>query len=245
MAGSKFEVGTVLLDSLNLVIRRPIIALPLVVLILISTIMLLPLILSISTLESQFDAIGNWVVPFVISLIVVCAIILFIACVLLMGAYPLIVRDAILGDKINFRRALDVAVERFFTVAGALILVTILTLLGMIFFVIPGLIVMTWYFYSIPAIILEGRNVDGGLSASKVFARDKKFKTFLLYIVPDLGYNVLFTILSIGGEYMLPVGLILIIIYIVWVNIIPSYVYIEYAIKNASSEDGLDTEDVH
>ncbi len=104
---------------------------------------------------------------------------------------------------------------------------------------------MTWYFYSIPAIILEGRNVDGGLSGSKVFARDKKFKTFLLYIVPDLGYNVLFTILSIGGEYMLPVGLILIIIYIVWVNIIPSYVYIEYAIKNASSEDGLDTEDVH
>ena len=110
---------------------------------------------------------------------------------------------------------------------------------------------MSLYFYCIPAIVIEDRGIRNGLSATEVFANDKKFKTFLLYMLPYMAYTalagVIFAIQFIVLfrytwliEFMSVIDLILFTVYFVWMLIIPSYVYIEYAIKDEERECEID-----
>ena len=236
MTGSKFDVGDVLYGSLNLIVKRPVIALPAVMLIVIT---LIPIPFE-TAIIGMVDLIS-----------VLYIIILLIAYVLVIGAYPLIVRDAITGSTIDFRNSLVVSAGKFFTIIGVEIVITLLTMLGLIFFIIPGLIIMSLYFYCIPAIVLEDRGIKNGLSASETFAKDKKFKTFLLYMLPDLAYaalmGVTFAIQIIVLfryawliEFIGVIGLVLFTVYTVWIFIIPSYVYIEYAMKYEETECTID-----
>ena len=228
MTDSKFDVGDILYGSMNLIVKRPVIALPAVMLVV------------ITCLPTPFETVGSWMVDLIG---VFYLIILLIAYVLVIGAYPLIVRDAINGSTIDFRNSRDAAAGKFFIIIGAGIVVFLLTSLGMIFFIIPGLISMALHFYCIPAIIIEDRGIRNGLSASEAFAKDKKFKTFLLCMLPGLAYTVLmgvaFAIQIIAPfRYVWPVefigviDLVLFTVYTVWILIIPSYVYIEYAMKD-------------
>ena len=246
MTGNKFDVWDVLSDSLNLIVKRPVITLPIVVLIVITFIPILLLVMVGCLSESlnlQVETTGGWIGGFIIISCLLFVVILLIAYVLVIGAYPLIVKDAIQGGRIDFRKALDAAAGKFFTIIGAGIVATLLTFLGLIFFIIPGLIIMTWYFYRIPAIVIENRSLIGGLSASEAFAKDKKFKTFLLYILPDIVFNVIFSILSVAEGHVwlidsviVVIYLVLFIVFVVWMFIIPSYVYIEYAMKDEENK---------
>lgn len=250
MTGNKFDVWDVLSDSLNLIVKRPVITLPLLVLIVITftPILLLVLVGCLSeSLNLQVETTGGWMVGFIIISCLLFVVILLIAYVLVIGAYPLIVKDAIQGGRIDFRKALDAAAGKFFTIIGAGIVATLLTFLGLIFFIIPGLIIMTWYFYRIPAIIIENRDLIGGLSASEAFAKDKKFKTFLLYILPDIVFNVIFAIVPVAEGHVWLIDAVLVVIYLVlfivfmvWIFIIPSYVYIKYAMKDEENECTMD-----
>lgn len=250
MTGNKFDVWDVLSDSLNLIVKRPVITLPIVVLIVITftPILLLVLVGCLSeSLNLQVETTGGWIEGFILILLLLFVAILLIAYVLVIGAYPLIVKDAIHGDPIDFRKALDAAAGKFFTIIGAGIVATFLTVLGLMFFIIPGLIIMTWYFYRIPAIVIENRGLIGGLSASEAFAKDKKFKTFLLYILPDIVFNVIFAIVSVAEGHVWLIDAVLVVIYLVlfivfavWIFIIPSYVYIEYAMKDEENECTVD-----
>ena len=49
--------------------------------------------------------------------------------------------------------------------------------------IIPGVIFVTWYTYSVPAIMLEDKGVLAGWAASKTFGRDKKWSTFSIGLV--------------------------------------------------------------
>ena len=201
------------------------------------------------SLNLQPMTIGNWMGGLIIISFLLFVVILLIAYVLVIGAYPLIVRDAIQGDTIDFRKALTAAAGKFFTIISAGIVVALLTLLGLTFFIIPGLIIMVLYFYWVSAIVIENRGLTDGLSASKSFAKDKKFKTFLLYILPGPIFTIIYLIFLIiltiadGYVYVWLIDLIiavfiavLLIVYFVWICIIPSYVYIEYAMKNENEE---------
>ena len=250
MTGSKFDVGDVLSDSLNLIVKRPVITLPIVVLIVITFIPILLLVMVGCLSESlnlQVETTGGWMEGFIIISLLLFVVILLIAYVLVIGAYPLIVKDAIQGGRIDFRKALDAAAGKFFTIIGAGIVAAFLTFLGLIFFIIPGLIIMTWYFYRIPAIVIGNRGIMGGLSASGAFAKGKKFKTFLLYILPDIIFNIIFAILSVAEGYvwlidaaLVVIYLVLFIVFMVWIFIIPSYVYIEYAMKDEKNKCAMD-----
>jgi len=246
MTGSKFDIGDVFLDSLNLIVKRPVITLPIVVLIVITFIPVMFLVMVGCLSESlnlQVETTGGWMEGFIIILFLLFVVILLIAYVLVIGAYPLIVKNAIQGSRINFRKALDAAAGKFFTIIGAGIVATLLIVLGLIFFIIPGLIVMTWYFYRVPAIVIGDRGLMDGLSASEAFAKDKKFKTFLLYMLPNIVFNVIFEILPVveGDAWLIDAILVVIyfvlfIVFVVWTFIIPSYVYIEYAMKGEENK---------
>lgn len=250
MTGNQFEVGGVLSDSWNLVVRHPLIALPIVVLIVITSIpiLLFETVVSLSeSLNLQVETIGDWMVGVIIISFILEIVILSIAYVLVIGAYPLIVKDAIQGDPIDFHKAFGTAKGKFFTIIGAEIVAILLTGLGYIFFIIPGLIILSWYFYRIPAIVLEDRSIMDGLSASKDFAKDKKFNTFLLYWLPGLILQILFLILSLFEGYVWLMDWILFIAYIVlsivffvWELIIPSFVYVEYVMKEKEKEYSTD-----
>ena len=109
---------------------------------------------------------------------------------------------------------------------------------------------MAWYFYRIPAIVIENRGLIGGLSASEAFAKDKKFTTFLLYIIPEIVLEIVFNvsgILSVAEGYiwlidsvLVVIDLVLFIVFIVWILIIPSYVYVKYAMKDEENEFAMD-----
>jgi hypothetical protein len=250
MTGSKFDVGDVLSDSLNLIVKRPVITLPIVVLIMITFTPILLLVMAgvlSESLNLRVETTGGWIGGFIVISLLLFVAILLIAYVLVIGAYPLIVKDAIQGGRIDFRKALDAAAGKFFTIIGAGIVATFLTFLGLIFFIIPGLIIMAWYFYRIPAIVIENRDLIGGLSASEAFAKDKKFKTFLLYILPDIVFNVIFAILPVAEGHvwlidavLVVIYLVLFIVFVVWIFIIPSYVYIEYGMKDEENECAMD-----
>lgn len=75
------------------------------------------------------------------------------------------------------------------------------------------------------------------------------WKTFLLYMLPGPIFTVIYLIFLIimtiadGYVYVWLIDLIiaifiavLLIVYFVWICIIPSYVYIEYAMKNENRE---------
>ena len=242
MTGNKFEVGGVLSDSWNLVVRHPLIALPPLIFIAIAAIPLLYFVIE----ESLFESL-NLQVETAGFLMLLWAVIIFIAFFLLIGAYPLIVKDAIQGDPIDFHKAFGTAKGKFFTIIGAEIVAILLTGLGYIFFIIPGLIILSLYFYRIPAIVLEDRGIMDGLSASNDFAKDKKFNTFLLYWLPSLILQILFLILSLFEGYVWLMDWILFIAYIVlsivffvWELIIPSFVYVEYVMKEKEKEYSTD-----
>ncbi len=253
MTGSKFDVGDVLSDSLNLIVKRPVITLPIVVLIVITftPILLLVMVESLSEyLNLQVETIGGWMEGFIIISFLLFGVIFLIAYVLVIGAYPLIVKDAIQGGKIDFRKALGAAAGKFFTIIGAGIVAILLIFLGLIFFIIPGLIIMVLYFYCIPAIVIENRGPIDGLSASEAFAKDKKFTTFLIYLIPEIVFEIVFNvsgILSVAEGYIwlidsviFVINLVLFIVFTAWILIIPSYVYVKYAMKDEENEFAMD-----
>ena len=84
--------------------------------------------------------------------------------------------------QLSVTEALGKAFHRFWTLLGAGILVVLIVALGFIALVVPGIILLTWYAYTVPAIMLEGKGATEGMAASKAFGRDKKGSTFLIFL---------------------------------------------------------------
>jgi len=114
---------------------------------------------------------------------IVLGFVLFIFGVIVGGAYPSMVKSAISGTQPSVSEALGRAYHRFWSLLGAGILVGLIVVLGIIALVVPGVIFGTWYAYTVAAIMLEDKGALEGMAASKAFGRDKKWSTFLLFLV--------------------------------------------------------------
>jgi hypothetical protein len=147
--------------------------------------------------------------------------------------YPLLVKDIIEGKEVDLKATFRAAEEKVLSIWGAMFLVSLIVVLGLIFFVIPGLIFLAWYYYTIPAIMLKDIGAIEGMSASKDFAKDKKFKTFLLYSIP-------FFVIIIFHEVYPPLSLIidlgLVLFLVVWIAVVPAYAYIKYGSTSVPEE---------
>ena len=102
---------------------------------------------------------------------------------LVLGMYPVMVKEAVRGERINLLSAFRNSLRKFASLVASYILAIAVVLLASFAFIVPGLIAATWYYYAIPAIVLENRGARGGMSASKAFARDKKWGTFVILIL--------------------------------------------------------------
>ena len=183
----------------------------------------------------------------IMAIVIVGAIVSFI----IEGMYPLMVKNVIEGKEVEMAVAFRKAVSRLPSVIGASILVGLLVGAGFMLAIVPGIIFITWYYYTIPAIMLENRGALDGISSSRRFGRTRKWKTFLMFLVLGLiesgggiiAWTVmlyLVTSLAIPFFHIIPVtglviGIIIGIFASVWGSIIASYAYIKYAMPTQTT----------
>lgn len=210
--GRPIMVGEVLSKSTELLRRNPALLIPQVI------------VLVLSLLEVFTNALT--VVYFVL------AFASLIVSIIVWGAYPSMVQAALAGKPVSISHALRQAAGRFGTLLVAGILVGIIIAVGFIALIVPGIIFVTWYAYSVPAIMLENKGALAGMSASKAFGRDKKWATFKLglavfavAIVVTIIQNALDLASTVLGHVVysllfVPVG--------AWIAVIITYTYLTY-----------------
>jgi hypothetical protein len=222
------EVWEALRESFSIILHKPIILLPMLVVSLFSQFIdsLTHTFIAPDQITSISDIIPllKFVLPFLVLSIAIYT--------LVEGMYPLMVKNVLENKEIELRAAFGSVVKKFPSLIVAGILVGLLVGFGIMLFIIPGVIFAIWYFYTIPAIMLEDRGALDGMRASKAFASDKKFDTFLLLLIPMV-------IIFLVGVFTLPlhlfssvaeeiVGFILSLIVMTWMSVIPAYVYIRH-----------------
>jgi len=143
------------------------------------------------------------------------------------GMYPLLVKDVVNSVNPDLAKAARTAFTKILSLIAASILVSIIVTLGFILFIVPGLIFLTWFFYTIPALMLEDKGALEAMSASRAFGRDKKLNTLaviillgiaalisgLLNIIPLLGWILSF----IAGVVVATLA-----------SVTQSYIYLKY-----------------
>ena len=229
----QFSVAEVLRGSFNVVRDKPIILLPLFIAIIILWMEDIISGLEINKIIPDPMSSVYILVPLILFTVVYALLLLFIPPIV-GGMYPLIVKNLIEGEEVGLKSAFGAAGKKAWSILGATVLVTFIVFIGLIFFTIPGLIFLSWYYYTIPAIMLKDLGAIEGMSASKDFAKDKKFKTFLLYSTPFFLILLFFLALVFMDVFMIPVmdwvvvfGIELFLI--TWIAVVPAYAYIKYA----------------
>lgn len=216
--GKRIDVGDVVSKSTDLLVAHPSI-------ILISVLPAIPaLLFDIFAGSSLFLAAISGLISGILSIIA-------------SGAYAPVVKEALAGQHLTIGEALGHAYRRFWSLLAAGILVGIIVFLGFIALIVPGIIFLTWYAYTTPAIMLENKGALEGMSASKAFGRDKKWSTFLLFLVFLLVYavvEIISVIFSLGGGGQV-VQTLLNIPLTAWTSVVVSYTYITHG-PSATSE---------
>jgi hypothetical protein len=220
--GRPIVVGDVIFRSARILIDRPFLMIP-------QVIVLIPaLVVDLLTSSSPFNPLG-----------LIIGILSGVLSVIVTGAYPPLVKAALEGGQHSVTEALGKAYHRFWTLLVAGILVVLIVALGFIALIVPGIILLTWYAYTVPAIMLEGKGATEGMAASKAFGRDKKGSTFLIFLTVFLVGLLLFvveSILSLGSRLLgqlvfsildVPLG--------AWVAVMVTYTYITYGMSSATA----------
>lgn len=148
------------------------------------------------------------------------------------GAYPLMVKSILDTGQLSIPTALRKSYHRFWVLLAAELAVWALCGLGAFLFIVPGIILLTWYAYTIPAIMLEDKGVSEGMAASKSFGRDKKWSTFLIALIWGLLFGALLipqiVSPSEGFSFWNIFNPFLLIPLYSWISVTISYTYISY-----------------
>ena len=226
----EIEVWEAVRDSFGIILHNPIILLPM-------------LVVSLFTLFAD-SLIDTFIAPDpitslsgIITLLEFSLPFLFLSLAiyaLLWGMYPLMVKNVLENKEIELSAAFGSAVKKFPSLIVAGILVGLLVGFGIMLFIVPGVIFAIWYFYTIPAIMLEDRGALGGMRASKAFVLGNMFDTFILLLI-------IVVIILLVGVFTLPLRLFIpaaeeIVSFILswvastWVGVTSAYVYIKYRV---------------
>jgi hypothetical protein len=212
------DVGEVLESSFNIIRKKPVLLLPQII----STVMFTLLSVLLLALISQ----GS-LVTFLLLLvgIIILGIVVGFA---IEGMYPLMVKNVIEREEVDMLGAFQKAVSRLPSLIGSGILVGLIVGVGLFLLVVPGIIFLTWYYYTVPSIMLEERGALEGMSASRKFGRTRKLKTFTMLLVLFV-VGVIGRVLGLIPIFGIVISAVIELFVAVWGSIIPAYAYIEYA----------------
>lgn len=225
--GRPIVVGEALSKSVGMLTRYPVLILP-------QVIALIPGLVNIALSKSSAHLALLSLIVYVISGVVA---------VIVSGAYPSMVKAVVEGRQFSISEAMGKAYRKFWTLVGASILVVVIVALGFIALVVPGIILLTWYSYTIPAVMLDDRGALGGMAASRAFGRDKKSSTFLIFLVFGIAAVVVLFIQQLfvfGGAAVVGqvVQQLLFVPLGAWASVIFSFVYITYGPSAAGAATG-------
>jgi len=157
--------------------------------------------------------------------VIIMLIVTMIIGAIIMGMYPLMTKDVLEGKDIDLGETFHAVVPRIGSLIGASILAGLIVAAGAALLIIPGIIFATWFYYTIPAVMLSGESATKSLSASKRFVEGKFWGTFLLLIV------VVIVSMIIGLFQRVPYGIIIYVMLMIpvtaWVYTIPPYAYLK------------------
>jgi len=218
MSVKGFDVGEALTSSFNILIKNPKILIPQLFSSLIFT------IISGLSITPLLSGLEDWFLPILLTLLLTGLIVYTIVS----GMYPLLVKDVIDGISPDLAAAANQAFKKVVSLVAASILVSIIVTIGLVLFIVPGLIFLTWFFYTIPALMLENKGALEAMSRSRSFARDKKLKTLAVIILLGLAALIgsLFSLLPFIGPI---ISFIIGLVVAAWASITQSYIYIKYA----------------
>ncbi len=233
---NEFNVGEVLRESFNFMIRKPVIVLPMLILFLFERILglVLPSFIDIpdqiKSIEDIMPVLPSLLTYFIISFVLI--YIVFYAIV--DGMYPLMVKNIMGNKEIELNNTFSLVLKRAPTLIVASILVSLIVFAGIFLLIIPGVIFGIWYFYTFPFIMLENRGVLDGMRASKAFASDKKLKTFYLFMIWFFIIIFVGFIVDMVGFVFSSIPMAFSTIRIVsdsvlfaWISIIPAHIYLK------------------
>lgn len=213
--GRAIDVRDVLARSTQIIRAQPLLLVP-------QLIVLIPTILG--------DALGGSATLDLLR--VIFSILAFVFFVIASGAYPPLVKTVIAGGQISVTDALVAAYRKFWTLLLAGILVGIIVGVGFIALIVPGVILWTWYAYTVPSIMLEEKGATEGMSASKAFGRDKKMSTFLIALAAAVVFLVVLIVQSAFSLASPFVGDlvydVLLVPYGAWFSVVLAYTYLAY-----------------
>jgi hypothetical protein len=160
---------------------------------------------------------------------------------LVRGMYPVMVKEAMRDEEVDLPGAFINSLRRFPSLFASNILVEVAVLVGTLALIVPGLILAVWYYYTFPAVMLENRGARDGMSASKAFARDRKWESFMMVLVslaPSIVGSVPMRMVPISmwnGIPYLAINLFLGVLSSVLSTVMTSYAYLAYAIPEGRS----------
>jgi hypothetical protein len=107
------------------------------------------------------------------------------------------------GEPVNLGESMRVGLRRFFPVVGVALTMTILGVLGLIVFVVPGLMFFTMSFVAIPACVVDKRGVFASIGRSSDLTRGYRWKIFALmlfwYVSDAIAEGVIDAVTSATG----------------------------------------------
>jgi hypothetical protein len=102
------------------------------------------------------------------------------------------------GTKMSFKEALAAGKPFGWRVVGANILVGLLSMLGFLLLVIPGILVVNWYYLVSFLIVEENLSIGAAMSRSKQLVSGRFWDVFGTWTVPSL-FGILNIIPLLGG----------------------------------------------
>lgn len=112
------------------------------------------------------------------------------------------VSEAYLGNEITIGQAYRFALPKAFTLIVATICVGLVTGLGFILLIVPGVIFGLWFYLTVPAIVVENHSVTAGMSRSKVLAAGNLGKIFAVGLLSGLLAYVIMLPLGFCGGFI-------------------------------------------
>jgi hypothetical protein len=146
------------------------------------------------------------------------------------------------GQRADLGQSMRVGLRRFFPVVGVAISITILGFLGLIAFVVPGLMFFAMSFVAIPACVVEGRGVFSSIGRSADLTRGYRWKIFALmlfwYGSDAIAEGMIDAVTSVTGAVPAFVG------YVIWNGIWGAF-YATFAVVTYHdlrvAKEGVDT----
>jgi len=231
----------VLNETFKIIRNKPIILLPMIILVLFSRLQDY-LARSYIDIPDNIKSIEDFmpVLPSILAYFIISSILLCIIYAIIEGIYSLTIKNILENKDVNLGTVSGLASKKASILISAGLLIGMMISAGTLLLIIPGIYFTIWYFYTIPFIMLDNRGVLDGMKASKEFASNKKSNTIYFLTIPFL---YLFFASSISGVvfYNVPmtyyaINIVLDSIIFTWYSVIPVYVYLkEFGVERDST----------